>query len=109
MIATRSVKLGSLVSVVVFATVGCTHTNVTVRDGGDKRLTCSEIAAQTAEVRMILRDIDDKTGFSGRNVAMGIFFWPGIVVNQMNAGDARKAANERLTVLAGLAIEKKCE
>lgn len=98
-----------VVSVVIFTAAGCTHTNVAVRDGGDKRLSCSEIAAQTAEVRMILRDIDDKTGFSGRNVAMGLFFWPGIVVNQMNAGDARKAANERLTVLSGLAIEKKCE
>jgi hypothetical protein len=88
--------------------VGCTHTQVTVRDTTDDRLTCTEIASQAAEVRMVLRDIDDKTGMSGRNVAMGLFFWPGIIVNQMNAGDARKAASERLAVLADLSSKKSC-
>jgi hypothetical protein len=68
-----------------------------------------EIATQTAEAKGVLRDIDDKTGFSGRNVAMGIFFWPGIIVNQMNAGDARKAATERLAVLADLAKQRSCQ
>ena len=87
---------------------GCTHTQVLVKDAADDKLTCTEVATQTAEVKSILRSIDDKTGFSGRNVAMGIFFWPGVVVNQLNAADARKAANSRLGVLADLAKEKKC-
>jgi hypothetical protein len=91
------------------ALVGCTHTQVLVKDSSDERLTCMEIATQTAEAKGVLRDIDDKTGFSGRNVAMGIFFWPGIIVNQMNAGDARKAATERLAVLADLAKQKNCQ
>jgi hypothetical protein len=89
--------------------VGCTHTQVLVKDSADERLTCMEIATQTAEAKGVLRDIDDKTGFSGRNVAMGIFFWPGIIVNQMNAGDARKAATERLAVLADLAKQRSCQ
>ncbi|MBI3154127.1 MAG: hypothetical protein HYZ20_01820 [Burkholderiales bacterium] len=92
----------------VFFAAGCTHTQVIVKDPGDERLSCTEIATQTADIKGILRDIDDKTGFSGRNVAMGVFFWPGIIVNQMNAGDARKAANERLTVLAELAKRNNC-
>lgn len=75
----------------------------------DSRLTCTEIAAQTAEVKGVLRDIDDKTGLSGRNIGMGLLFWPGIVVNQMNAGDARKAAIDRISVLADLAKEKQCK
>lgn len=91
------------------ALAGCTHTQVLVKDSGDQKLTCTDIAAQTAEVKGVLRDVDDKTGFSGRNVAMGIFFWPGIIVNQMNAGDARKAATERLGVLADLAKQKGCQ
>ena len=87
---------------------GCSHTQVVVRDSADQRLTCTEIATQTAEVKSVLKDVDEKTGFSGRNVALGIFFWPGIVVNQMNAGDARKAATDRMAVLADLAKDKKC-
>jgi len=94
--------------VVIGVLAGCTHTQVAVRDTTDDRLTCTEIASQAAEVRMVLRDIDDKTGMSGRNIAMGVFFWPGIIVNQMNAGDARKAATERMAVLTDLSSKKKC-
>jgi len=95
--------------VVITYLAGCTHTQVQTKDIADSRLTCTEIAVQTAEVKGVLRDIDDKTGFSGRNVGLGLLFWPGIFVNQMNAGDARKAANERLGVLADLAKEKQCK
>ena len=101
-------KLVTTLVLCTFAT-GCTHTQVLVKDTTDGRLTCNEIATQTAEVKTILRDIDDKTGFSGRNVAMGLFFWPGIIVNQMNAGDARKASTERLGVLAELSKERNCQ
>ena len=98
-----------VVGLIVSLGAGCTHTQVQVKDMSDSRLTCTEIASQTAEVKGVLRDIDDKTGFSGRNVGMGLLFWPGIFVNQMNAGDARKAANERLAVLADLAKTKDCK
>ncbi len=97
------------ISLLVVAATGCTHTQVLVNDSADNRLTCTEIASQSAEVRTVLKNIDDKTGLSGRNIAMGIFFWPGIIVNQMNAGDARKAATERMAVLSNLAKQKNCE
>jgi hypothetical protein len=86
----------------------CTHTQVQVNNPADDRMTCTEIASQTAEVRTVLRDIDSKTGFSGRNVGLGLVFWPGIIVNQMNAGDARKAANDRLGILTQLSKDKEC-
>ena len=74
----------------------------------DDKLSCSDIAAEVAEINGVLRSIDDKTGLSGRNVAMGILFWPGIIVNQMNAGDAREAANDRLVVLSDLKSNLSC-
>ena len=86
----------------------CSHQNVVSVQPTDNRLSCTDIAAELAEVRGVLRDIDDKTGMSGRNIAMGTFFWPGIVVNQMNAGDAREAANTRLAVLSELKSKKNC-
>ena len=61
-----------------------------------------------AEINGVLRGIDDKTGMSGRNVAMGLLFWPGIIVNQMNAGDAREAANDRMVVLSNLKNNLSC-
>ena len=86
----------------------CTHPNVQVVKSGDSGISCMDIAAEMAEVRGLLRDVDEKTGLSGRNVALGIFFWSGIVVNQMNAGDARVAANSRLSELSRLKRERNC-
>ena len=39
---------------------------------------------------------------------MGLLFWPGIIVNQMNAGDAREAANDRMVVLSKLKNNLNC-
>jgi hypothetical protein len=60
------------------------------------------------EVEKALSDIDSNTGVSGRNVGMALLFWPGVLVNQMNAGDARKMASERMSVLANLKEKKNC-
>jgi len=87
---------------------GCTHKQVKVHTLHDNKLSCNEIVLEYAKTEMVLDDIDDKTGFSGRNVGMGLFFWPGIIVNQMNAGDAREAAKARIEVLSKLSNEKEC-
>ena len=92
----------------IFFLGACTHQNVKVVKSADDKLSCSDIAAEVAEINGVLRSIDDKTGLSGRNVAMGILFWPGIIVNQMNAGDAREAANDRLVVLSDLKSNLSC-
>ena len=56
----------------------------------------------------LLEDINEKIGLSGRNVWMGLLFWPGIFVNEMNASDAERLANRRIEVLQSLYKEKKC-
>ena len=92
----------------IFFLGACTHENVKVVKAADDKLTCTEIAAEMAEINGVLKTIDDKTGMSGRNVAMGLLFWPGIIVNQMNAGDAREAANDRMVVLSKLTNNLNC-
>ena len=85
----------------------CSHQNVVSVQPTDNRLSCTDIAAELAEVRGVLRDAIF-TQVSRYILAMGIFFRPGIVVNQMNAGDAREAANTRLAVLSELKSKKNC-
>jgi len=102
----KNAKYALIVS--VFLLGACSHPNVAVVKPADDKLSCTDITAEMTEINGIMRSIDDKTGMSGRNVAMGIFFWPGIVVNQMNAGDAREAANARLTVLSNMKSKKSC-
>ncbi len=76
---------------------------------GDKDLSCTQISTEIVDLKILKKDIDDKTGFSGRNVGMGLIFWPGIVVNQMNASDAEDRADARLDKLIKLHDEKKCD
>ena len=54
----------------IFFLGACTHQNVKVIKPADDKLSCSDIAAEIAEINGVLRSIDDKTGLSGRNVAM---------------------------------------
>lgn len=94
------------VALILFS--ACTHKQIQPSRLSDTQMSCQEIITEYAKTEIVLEDIDDKTGFSGRNVAMGIFFWPGIVVNQMNATDARAAANKRIEVLTMLSDKKQC-
>ena len=60
----------------VTATVGlsllaaCTHEKVQVVNSSDKKLTCNDIIAELAEVKHILKTIDDNSGISGRNLSL---------------------------------------
>ena len=53
-------------------------------------------------------DIDEKTGFSGRNVGMALLFWPGIIVNEMNADDAEDRIRDRKNRLVQIYSDKSC-
>lgn len=86
----------------------CSHKQVMVHKNTDYALTCSDISVEMAEVERVVSEIHENTGGSGRNVGMALFFWPGVIVNQMNAGDARKMASERMSVLANLRKERGC-
>lgn len=105
----KKLKTLLIVGALAISYSGCSHKNVEVVKSTDNKISCSEILDETAEVRAVKASIDEKTGFSGRNVAMGLFFWPGIVVNQMNAGDAREVADKRLLRLSELAEKKECD
>lgn len=97
-----------LLASTILLTASCSHKQVMVHKGTDPDMTCADIRVEMTQMESVLDDINEKTGVSGRNVGMALFFWPGILVNQMNAGDARKLATERMQVLASLRKEKGC-
>ena len=53
-------------------------------------------------------EVQDKTGFSGRNVGMALLFWPGIIVNEVQGGKAEDAAQDRVERLNGLYYQQGC-
>lgn len=40
---------------------------------------------------------------------MGLLFWPGVIVNEINGNKAEDNADERLTKVVGLFEDKKCD
>ena len=86
----------------------CTHKKVSVTEFDDKDKSCTELKREIAAMEDLENDIDDKTGMSGRNVGMALLFWPGIIVNEMNASDARDRASERKEKLFEIYDAKSC-
>lgn len=87
---------------------GCTHQKVDVSQVGDKDLSCKELTRQLESLDEMETEIDEKTGLSGRNVGMALLFWPGILVNEMNAGDAEDRIADRKEKLVALYDDKGC-
>ena len=52
-------------------------------------------------------DTKDDSGLTGKNVALGLFFWPGIIVNERQAKANSKSVNDRITHLNRI-YSKKC-
>lgn len=72
----------------------------------DRDLECDELAFEISKTRTIEAEAQANRGVSGQNVAWAIFFWPGIIANEMNNGDVMRIADERLFHLYGLYDEK---
>jgi len=87
---------------------GCTHKKVEVNTLKDDQLTCNEINTELEQIQALKKDIDEKTGFSGRNVGMGLLFWPGVIVNEYNASKSEDLANQRQAKLYTLHKNKNC-
>lgn len=98
-----------LLTAVTLFVSSCTHQKVQVRRLNDTELSCSQIKKEMEQTQNLLQDINSKTGLSGRNIGMAFLFWPGIVVNEVNASDAERLANERIKVLVELYDKKRCQ
>lgn len=97
-----------LIALVALSLSACTHKKVSVTEFNDKDKSCAQLSSDIQEMEKLEKDIDSKTGMSGRNVGMALLFWPGIIVNEMNADDARDRASERKEKLFGIYNSKGC-
>lgn len=98
-----------ILTLAVFVLVtGCTHQKVDVSQVDDRNKTCEQIKTELSQLDEMEKDIDEKTGFSGRNVGMALLFWPGIIVNEMNADDAEDRIRDRKNRLVQIYSDKSC-
>ena len=98
----------ALAGVVGLIAVSCSHQRIQPQRPTDRRLSCQEMQQEMQRAEAAIREVEGKTGLSGRNVGMGLLFWPGIVVNELQGARAIDAANMRLARLHELSDQRGC-
>ena len=102
-------KLLIAISLAVFLS-GCASPQVVqVRQSGDKKLTCEEIADEIFDAEQFLKKARNAKGVTGTNAAAVIFFWPALLATYANASEATEAAQGRIDYLLRLADKKDCD
>ncbi len=99
-------SLGLLVAVSL--AMGCTHHRIQSQQPTDLRLTCQELQMEMVRAEAAARDVENKTGFSGRNVGLALVFWPGIIVNEVQGSKAIDSVHLRLARLNELYAQRNC-
>ena len=90
--------LTSIFSIVLI--VGCVS-NETVRTvmPGDYEMNCQQLMYELSGLGQKFEDAEDDSGATGKNIALGIFFWPGIIVNERQSGRNEDSINDRIVHL----------
>ena len=99
-------KLISLI-VAFFFLVSCVS-NQTVRtvEPRDYDLNCDQLKYELTGLGAKFDEVEDDSGLTGKNVALGIFFWPGIIVNERQSGRNEDSINDRVIHLNTLYVDK---
>jgi len=78
---------------------------VTVESPEDLEMTSAELEQEIATTEQLLEEIEDNRGMSTRN-ALGLFFWPSIVINEVTGTLAQNRASDRIEHLNALLLER---
>jgi len=97
-----------LLATLTFMVSACTHSKIDVTEIDDTTKSCQQLKSELSQLDEMDRDIDEKTGFSGRNIGMALVFWPGILVNEMNANDAEERIRDRKKHLVRIYNDNNC-
>lgn len=69
---------------------------------GDNELTKEAIVKELAELDRIEKKIEGNKGFTGKNAAALVFFWPALAYTYIDANDAQKKVDQRRNYLNNL-------
>ena len=91
----------------VFLVNGCVS-NQAVRtvQAGDYSKNCEQLQYELAELGAKFEDVKDDSGITGKNVALGLVFWPGIIVNEVRSNKNQDSIDDRVVHLTALYSQK---
>lgn len=101
-------KIVSCISVVVcsLAMMGC-HQRVERVSTFEQEMNCAQLRDEIRKAEDVRSEIDSNRGISGRN-ALGLLFWPSIVINEVTGESAEKEVNNRISALKDIYGRKQC-
>ena len=67
---------------------------------------CEQLKYELTQLGAKFEEAEDDSGFTGKNVALGLFFWPGIFVNEGQANRNQDSINDRVEHLNKIYIDK---
>ncbi|MEL0310292.1 MAG: hypothetical protein VXA18_05845 [Gammaproteobacteria bacterium] len=73
---------------------------------GDFEMNCAQLNYELTNLGAKFEEVKSESGATGDNVALGFFFWPGIIVNEQQARKNQESINARMTHLTKLYSEK---
>ena len=94
-----------LVSILALSACVSNKTIQTV-EVGDFDLNCDQLVYELTQLGVKFEEAEGDSGLTGKNVALGIFFWPGIIVNEVQAGRNEDSLNKRIEHLNQLYVGK---
>lgn len=73
----------------------------------DNQKFCGQLQFDLVQLGAKFEDAKDDSGFTGKNVGLGIFFWPGIIVNQIQSGKHQDFIDSKISHLTTI-YDTKC-
>lgn len=95
------------ISLVSVLTLTACHQRVESVSGMERQMSCSELRSEINKAESAKKEIASNRGLCGRN-ALGLLFWPSIVINEVTGESAEKEANARLVELKDIYAAKQC-
>ena len=74
----------------------------------DYTMSCEALIAETRRLEDLRREMDNESGFTGKNVANAVLFWPGIFVNESRASANVRSVDDRISHLNRVRAERNC-
>ena len=67
---------------------------------------CEQLKYELTQLGAKFKEAEDDSGLTGKNVALGVLFWPGIFVNEGQASRNQDSINDRVEHLNRIYIDK---
>ena len=99
-----------LVIIFLCVTTGCaTSVKTQTVQLGDESLSCEQIKIEFSRLDQAQKEVDDKRGATGTNVAAALFWLPGLYYTYYDAAQANEAIGKRRSHLSGMYDSKLCK